>query len=57
MKLSRVDIIRRGGQMWLPTSAERYEAWLATYGGAWQQAMQNRRQLQGYSASFGGSAW
>ncbi len=55
LRLTRLAIIRAGGQMWLPTSAERDAAWWARYGGQVEQTTRNRFALQGFAA-FGGSA-
>jgi hypothetical protein len=52
-RLTRLSIIRAGGQMWLPTPAERDAAWLAKHGERVEQVKANRFALEGFRAVGG----
>lgn len=52
-RLTLLALIRHGGELWLPTSRERDEAWLAVYGEKLEQANQGRANLRGFAAAFG----
>jgi len=52
-RLTRLAIIRAGGDMWLPTSAERDAAWWAKYGAQVEKARGNRFALEGFRAVGG----
>lgn len=52
-RLTRLAIIRAGGRMWLPKSADRDAAWWAKYGAQVEQARGNRFALEGFRAVGG----
>lgn len=52
-RLTRLSIIRAGGKMWLPTSAERDAAWWTKYGERVEQVKSNRFALEGFRAIGG----